>query len=102
MAQNHSSASTRTDGATVPEGKIRAAHLLVKHNKSRKPSSWREPQITKSLEEATEITKGYGQQIRCVCDISIWEDVLGRGKVFAFTPFAAVRDVICAAFYTAV
>jgi NIMA-interacting peptidyl-prolyl cis-trans isomerase 1 len=64
MAQNHSSASTRTDGATVPEGKIRAAHLLVKHNKSRKPKSWREPQITRSLEEAKEIIKGYEQQIR--------------------------------------
>jgi peptidyl-prolyl cis-trans isomerase NIMA-interacting 1 len=64
MAQNHSSASTKTDGTTVPEGKIRAAHLLVKHNRSRKPSSWREPQITRSPEEAKEIIKGYEQQIR--------------------------------------
>jgi NIMA-interacting peptidyl-prolyl cis-trans isomerase 1 len=64
MAQNHSAANTRTDGATAPEGKIRAAHLLVKHNKSRKPSSWREPQITRSLDEAKEIIRGYEQQIR--------------------------------------
>jgi peptidyl-prolyl cis-trans isomerase NIMA-interacting 1 len=64
MAQNHSATNTRTDGSTAPEGKIRAAHLLVKHNKSRKPSSWREPQVTRSLEEAKEIIRGYEQQIR--------------------------------------
>lgn len=64
MAQNHSAANTRTDGTTAPEGKIRAAHLLVKHNKSRNPRSWREPQITRSLEGAKEIIQGYEQQIR--------------------------------------
>jgi NIMA-interacting peptidyl-prolyl cis-trans isomerase 1 len=64
MAQNHSSTNTRTDTTAAPEGKIRAAHLLVKHNKSRKPSSWRETQITRSLEEAKEIIRGYEQQIR--------------------------------------
>jgi peptidyl-prolyl cis-trans isomerase NIMA-interacting 1 len=63
MAQNHSSTNTRTDG-TAPEGKTRAAHLLVKHNKSRKPVSWREPQITRSLDEVKEILRGYEQQIR--------------------------------------
>ena len=64
MAQNHSSANTRTDGTAAPEGKIRAAHLLVKHSKSRKPSSWREPQITRSPEEAKETLRGYERQIR--------------------------------------
>jgi len=64
MAQNHSSANTRTDGAAAPEGKIRAAHLLVKHKDSRRASSWREPVITRSLEEAKHIIRGYEEQIR--------------------------------------
>ncbi|KAJ4531671.1 peptidyl-prolyl cis-trans isomerase Pin1 [Exophiala dermatitidis] len=63
MAQHHSSANTRIDG-TGAEGKIRAAHLLVKHKDSRRPSSWREPNITRTKEEAIELLKGYEQQIR--------------------------------------
>lgn len=63
MAQHHSSANTRIDGAGA-EGKIRAAHLLVKHKDSRRPSSWREPNITRTKEEAIELLKGYEQQIR--------------------------------------
>lgn len=39
MAKYHSD-SLVTGGAQP--GKIRAAHLLVKHNESRRPSSWRE------------------------------------------------------------
>ncbi|RDA94852.1 hypothetical protein CP533_4218 [Ophiocordyceps camponoti-saundersi (nom. inval.)] len=35
----HQSVGSRTAAA---EGKIRAAHLLVKHRESRRPSSWRE------------------------------------------------------------
>ncbi|KAJ3102840.1 Peptidyl-prolyl cis-trans isomerase NIMA-interacting protein 1 [Physocladia obscura] len=41
--------------AAAPEGKVRASHLLVKHAESRRPSSWREQNITRSLEEATAI-----------------------------------------------
>ena len=44
MAQHHSASSLRTDGAGQNDGKIRAAHLLVKHRDSRRPSSWREVQ----------------------------------------------------------
>ncbi|EIM24272.1 rotamase-domain-containing protein [Wallemia mellicola CBS 633.66] len=32
--------------------KVRASHLLIKHNKSRRPSSWKEANITRSKEEA--------------------------------------------------
>ena len=64
MAQNHSSTNTRTDGGSAPEGKIRAAHLLVKHKESRRPSSWREQNITRSVEEAREIVRGHEKQIR--------------------------------------
>jgi len=62
MGQHHSSANTRIDGAAT-EGKIRAAHLLVKHRDSRRPASWREPNITRSKEEAIEMLKGYEEQI---------------------------------------
>ncbi|KAL8972787.1 MAG: hypothetical protein Q9183_000351 [Haloplaca sp. 2 TL-2023] len=46
-----------------PEGKIRAAHLLVKHSGSRRPSSWREEDITRSKDEAIEILKGHQSRI---------------------------------------
>jgi len=38
---------------------VRASHILVKHIQSRKPSSWKEPNITRTKEEAMEIIKGY-------------------------------------------
>ena len=47
----------------APAGKIRAAHLLVKHRDSRRPSSWREENITRSKEEAREILKGFEERI---------------------------------------
>ncbi|KAK5058866.1 protein kinase ssp1 [Exophiala bonariae] len=63
MAQHHSSTATRIDGP-ASEGKIRAAHLLVKHRDSRRPSSWRETNITRSKEDAIALLKGYEAQIR--------------------------------------
>ncbi|KAI6012614.1 hypothetical protein F5J12DRAFT_920352 [Pisolithus orientalis] len=36
-------------------GQIRASHLLVKHRASRRPSSWKEPNITRTKEEAIAI-----------------------------------------------
>ncbi|KAG8834829.1 hypothetical protein FRC17_006937 [Serendipita sp. 399] len=42
---------------------VRASHLLVKHNESRRPSSWREPDITRTKEEAIEILLGYEKEI---------------------------------------
>ncbi|XP_044287166.1 peptidyl-prolyl cis-trans isomerase NIMA-interacting 1 isoform X1 [Varanus komodoensis] len=44
--------------------KVRCAHLLVKHNQSRRPSSWREDKITRSKEEALELINGYIQKIK--------------------------------------
>ena len=38
--------------------KVQARHLLVKHKDSRRPSSWREENITRTKEEALEILKG--------------------------------------------
>ena len=37
---------------------MQASHLLVKHRDSRRPSSWKESNITRSKEEALQILKG--------------------------------------------
>lgn len=42
---------------------VQASHLLVKHSGSRRPSSWREENITRSKEEARKILEGYLQKI---------------------------------------
>lgn len=42
---------------------VQASHLLVKHAGSRRPSSWKEENITRSKEEARKILQGYLQQI---------------------------------------
>lgn len=64
MGQYHSS-SLRPDGAgQKQEGKIRAAHLLVKHRDSRRPSSWREEKITRPKDEAMGIILGHEARIR--------------------------------------
>ena len=68
MAQHHSSATIRPPGtallAAKDPNKIRAAHLLVKHKESRRPSSWREAQITRTKEEAMSIILGHEARIR--------------------------------------
>jgi len=63
MAQHHSSANVRVNEKAT-DGKIRAAHLLVKHRDSRRPSSWKETNITRTKEEAIELLKGYEEQIK--------------------------------------
>lgn len=42
--------------STGPE-QVQCSHLLVKHRDSRRPSSWREDNITRSKEEALELVK---------------------------------------------
>lgn len=65
MAHHHSGPADRYGGG-VPgqaEGKIRASHLLVKHRDSRRPSSWRQSEVTRSKEEAIEILKEHQNTI---------------------------------------
>lgn len=65
MAKNFTSTQAhKSNGAGAPGDKIRAAHLLVKHRDSRRPSSWRENKITRSKEEAMEILKGHQAKIK--------------------------------------
>lgn len=63
MAEHHTPA-VRPDAVGQAEGKIRCSHLLVKHRDSRRPSSWREAEITRSKEEAIDILKGHEQRIQ--------------------------------------
>lgn len=49
--------------APADAAEVRCSHLLVKHAESRKPSSWREENITRSKEEALELLRGYRKQI---------------------------------------
>lgn len=43
--------------------KVRASHLLVKHCNSRRPSSWREENITRTKEEAVALLEKYLEQL---------------------------------------
>lgn len=42
---------------------VQCAHLLVKHKDSRRPSSWREENVTRTKEEARAILNGYYQKV---------------------------------------
>ena len=42
---------------------VQCSHLLVKHEESRRPSSWRENKITRTKLEALEMVKNYREQI---------------------------------------
>ncbi len=62
--EHYSNSASRQSHKGAKEGKIRAAHLLVKHKDSRRPSSWREAEITRSKEEAISIIRGHEDRIR--------------------------------------
>ncbi|KAF8753686.1 ARM repeat-containing protein [Rhizoctonia solani] len=54
---------SQAESAGAPAGQMRASHLLVKHSGSRRPSSWKEANITRSKEEAIQILEEYGAEI---------------------------------------
>ncbi|KAF2100450.1 peptidyl-prolyl cis-trans isomerase ssp-1 [Rhizodiscina lignyota] len=64
MANYHSSSGINRAPVDGREGKIRCAHLLVKHRESRRPASWREAKITRQKQEAMSIILGHEQRIR--------------------------------------
>jgi peptidyl-prolyl cis-trans isomerase NIMA-interacting 1 len=47
----------------VKKQEVRASHILSKHRGSRRPSSWREENITRTKEEALAIIEGSTQQL---------------------------------------
>ena len=64
MGKHHSGPADRYASQGQPEGKIRASHLLIKHRESRRPSSWREAEITRRKDEAIEILRAHGNRIK--------------------------------------
>ncbi|KAK3114939.1 peptidyl-prolyl cis-trans isomerase Pin1 [Teratosphaeriaceae sp. CCFEE 6253] len=66
MGQYHTT-NLRADGVAAPQdlgGKIRCAHLLVKHRDSRRAASWRQADISRSKEEAWGIIRNYEGRIK--------------------------------------
>ncbi|KAJ1337405.1 peptidyl-prolyl cis-trans isomerase NIMA-interacting 1 [Microdochium nivale] len=64
MATHHSGSAGGGQAAAKPDGKIRAAHLLIKHRDSRRPASWRESEITRSKDEARQILEAHEAKIK--------------------------------------
>ena len=99
MATHHSQRSTGAPAAAGGEGdKIRAAHLLVKHRDSRRPSSWREAEITRSKEEALEILKGHEQRIQSgeitLGDLAVTESDCGSARKSGDLGFFGRGDMV--------
>ncbi|KAF7337560.1 Peptidyl-prolyl cis-trans isomerase [Mycena sanguinolenta] len=63
LSEEQAEAMIAAAEASKRSGQVRASHLLVKHSGSRRPSSWKESNITRSKDEAISILKGYQAQI---------------------------------------
>jgi cyclophilin family peptidyl-prolyl cis-trans isomerase len=61
-------ASNTTSAAGGPT-QVRASHLLVKHNESRNPKSWKEPVVTRSKSEAQAMCKAFRERIAASSDL---------------------------------
>lgn len=57
---------------------VQCAHLLVKHKGSRRPSSWREENITRTKEEARDILEGYYKKVKIAIEAMAWKKTLGQ------------------------
>lgn len=63
-SSSNNSAKANKSGTT----KATASHLLVKHRGSRRPSSWKEENITRTKEEAIAILRGHLASINAASD----------------------------------
>jgi len=52
----------KPDGPAVGMSTVQCSHILVKHRESRRPSSWRQDNITRSKEEALKQLEGTVEQ----------------------------------------
>ncbi|CAG0916951.1 unnamed protein product [Notodromas monacha] len=53
-----------TEAAKPPSSeKVQCSHLLVKHRDSRRPSSWKEENITRTRDEALELIEGFREKL---------------------------------------
>jgi NIMA-interacting peptidyl-prolyl cis-trans isomerase 1 len=65
MAKHHSAPPALPDpSGNRNDEKIRCSHLLIKHRGSRRPSSWKETEITRSKEDAIEILRNHERRIK--------------------------------------
>ena len=80
--QSDASSTSNKRVKTVDDSEVRAYHLLRKHKDSRRPSSWREKDITKTKAEAEDEVRKFRE--------AILAEVGGdEGKLFeVFTKFA--------------
>lgn len=54
-----------TTAATLSSsGEVQVRHILKKHRGSRRPASWRNPNITQSKDESIQQIQGYLQQLK--------------------------------------
>ncbi|GAA5908248.1 peptidylprolyl isomerase ESS1 [Sporobolomyces salmoneus] len=64
FGQSSSSGAVNGGGGGGGTNRVRASHLLVKHQGSRRPSSWKDANITRTKEEAIEILKGHMKTLK--------------------------------------
>ncbi|KAF9926137.1 hypothetical protein FBU30_004213 [Linnemannia zychae] len=64
QAQQEEASGDHRGERTESPRRVRASHLLVKHAESRRPSSWREPTITRTKDEALERLEGFRAKIQ--------------------------------------
>lgn len=69
-----------SSNASGGSGSIQASHILVKHNKSRRPSSHREKVITRSPEEAEATIRGFIEQLGPNPDPSIFAEIAAENR----------------------
>ncbi|KAL7423159.1 peptidyl-prolyl cis-trans isomerase Pin1 [Cryptotrichosporon argae] len=65
-AEHLAGAAGSRGGGGKPDGQVRASHILAKHKGSRRPSSWREANITRSLAEAHAIIQADIERLRAL------------------------------------
>jgi len=63
VAEAERKRSAAGSGAGARPASVRASHLLVKHKDSRRPSSWKEPVITRTKEEALAMIEAFMEQL---------------------------------------
>lgn len=64
MSAHHSAHAAAPRAPADAQGKIRAAHLLVKHRDSRRPASWRQADITRSKDDALALITQHERRIK--------------------------------------
>jgi len=62
--QDEEENKSKTKKKSVGEKQVSCRHLLVKHKDSRRPFSWKSEEITRSREQAVEMSEGFLKKLR--------------------------------------